>query len=306
MRSSLYGFSSIACRRGNTGFNSHDMISRLHIRCFATARRARASKAPKNKIMVEEDSDAFYIVRKGDLVGVYKSLSDCQVQVSSSISDPSLSVYKGYSLQKDTEIYFASHGLKDALYCINAADLRDDLFGTLVPCPFQQPLPRAADTIQKKDTAQTMSNEMMACIEFDGASKGNPGQAGAGVIVRSPDGTILARVREGLGSVTNNVAEYRALILGLKYALKKGYTQIQVQGDSKLICMQVQELWQTKNQNLAELCKEVKNLKQMFVEFKIKHVLRGRNSDADAEANLAISLKDGEVHEVECTNSTEA
>lgn len=284
---------------------------------------------------MEEDSDAFYVVRKGDVVGIYKSLIDCQAQVGSSVSDPSVSVYKGRSLQKETEKYLASRGLKDALYCMHAEDLKDDLFGTLVPCPFQQPLPFAANTTCKNTTAQKRSNEMdaaegsfmthqpkqlklqdytvavaqpiskryMTCIlEFDGASKGNPGQAGAGAILRSPEGGVIARIREGLGIATNNVAEYRALILGMKYCLQKGFKQIQVQGDSKLVCMQVQDLWQTKNQNMAELCKEVKRLKQMFASFKINHVLREYNSDADAQANLGINLRDGEVYE-ECIDS---
>ncbi|XP_038981198.1 uncharacterized protein LOC103723714 isoform X2 [Phoenix dactylifera] len=130
---------------------------------------------------------------------------------------------------------------------------------------------------------------------FDGASKGNPGKAGAGAILRTEDGTVISRLREGLGVVTNNVAEYRALILGMKYALKKGFKQIRVQGDSNLVCMQVQDLWQTKNQNMANLCKEAKGLKDMFLSFKISHVRREFNSDADAQANLAVDLPVGKV-----------
>ncbi|XP_038979313.1 uncharacterized protein LOC120104005 [Phoenix dactylifera] len=88
---------------------------------------------------MEAESNAFYVVRKGDTIGIYKSLNDCLAQISSSVSDPSVSAYKGYSLRKETEEYLASRGLKNALYSMNAVDLKDDLFGTLVPCPFQQP-----------------------------------------------------------------------------------------------------------------------------------------------------------------------
>ncbi|RWW02411.1 hypothetical protein GW17_00034500 [Ensete ventricosum] len=123
--------------------------------------------------------------------------------------------------------------------------------------------------------AKTISRTNMSCIlEFDGASKGNPGKAGAGAILRNLDGSVICRLREGLGVVTNNVAEYQALLLGMKFALKKGYKQIQVQGDSKLVCMQVEDLWQTKNQNMASLCKEVKGLKDSFLSFHINHVKR--------------------------------
>ncbi|XP_020274700.1 uncharacterized protein LOC109849302 isoform X3 [Asparagus officinalis] len=341
LRGSFYGFSIIAWRRGirDGGFNAirlNSIFTGFGVRCFAT-RRARGSRSLKEESQppMGEDNNAFYLVRKGDVVGIYKSLSDCQAQVSSSVCDPSVSVYKGYTLHKETEEYLASRGIKDALYSMHASDLKEDLFGTLVPCPFQQPdgLAFLVDKSDKKTASKKRSKEMakslddfayisastqqskqpkledpimaqpisskyMTCIlEFDGASKGNPGKAGAGAILKTSDGSVVARVREGLGIATNNVAEYRGLILGMKHALKKGFKQIQVQGDSKLICMQVQDLWQTKNQNMADLCKEVKRLKQMFMSFKISHVLREFNSGADNEANLATNLQAGEVYE---------
>ncbi|WOL06190.1 hypothetical protein Cni_G14922 [Canna indica] len=218
-----------------------------------------------------EDGDSFYVVRKGNMIAIYQSLSDCQAQVSSLVCDPAIGVYKGYCLSKETEKYLVSCGLKNALYTIDATDIQEDLFGSLVPCHFQ----------------------MFCILEFDGASKGISGKAGAGAILR----TVVARLHEGLGIVTNNVAEYRALILGLKYALKKGIMSICAQGESQLICMQVQGLWQSKNQNMIELCKEVKELRKEFSSFKIVHVKRELNSDADAQANLAINLHVGEVQE---------
>lgn len=341
MRSSFYGFYRTAWRRGigHVGLNTirlDTLVTGFRLYCLCT-RRVRAPRSPKVKRQppMDEDADTFYVVRKGDIVGIYKSLGDCQAQVSSSVCDPSVSVYKGHSLRKETEALLASRGLKDALYSIHAADLKEDLFGALVPCPFQQPdgLAFLVDKTPKKRTPQKRSNQMansmdavgcsslpteqskqpklqepiaaqpisskyMTCIlEFDGASKGNPGKAGAGAILRTADGGVIARLREGLGIATNNAAEYRALILGMKYALKRGFRQIQVRGDSKLVCMQVQELWQTKNQNMAELCKEVKRLKQMFLSFNISHVLREFNAGADNEANLAVNLQVGEVYE---------
>ncbi|KAM3361417.1 hypothetical protein P3S68_016271 [Capsicum galapagoense] len=78
-----------------------------------------------------------------------------------------------------------------------------------------------------------------AFLNFDGSSNGNPGPAGAGAVLLAADGSMVYRLREGLGVATNNFAEYRGLILGPKFKLKKGFKHIQVQGDSKLVCMQV-------------------------------------------------------------------
>ncbi|XP_030508094.2 uncharacterized protein LOC115722883 [Cannabis sativa] len=296
-----------------------------------TPRRRKLKPEPA----MDQEKDAFYVVRKGDVIGVYRNLNDCQAQVGSSICDPPVSVFKGYRLSNDTEEYLTSRGLKDALYTIRADDMKDGIFGTLVQCPLQIPTPSLGET-STKDTSkkrsqlvegsedlETMGSTSIdpsrkhpkldhsnvgklstvncrSCIlKFDGASKGNPGRAGAGAVLLSDDGSLICKLREGLGIATNNVAEYRAVLLGLRYAVKKGFNRISVQGDSKLVCMQVQGLWKAKNENMSILCDEVKKLKDRFDSFQIEHVLRGLNSEADAEANLAVDLADGQVQE-EC------
>ncbi|CAK9162834.1 unnamed protein product [Ilex paraguariensis] len=247
-----------------------------------------------------DEKDAFYVVRKGDIVGIYKSLNDCQALLGSSVNNSSVSVFKGYHLSKEAEIYLAAHGLKNAIYSVGAPAVQDSLFGQLVPCPFKQPAfsvsknspeKRLQDVVgstsfsgnpQTKHVkldnfleAPPISSYCCSCIlEFDGASKGNPGLAGAGAVLRSVDGSLVYRLREGVGVATNNVAEYRGVILGLKYALWKGYKHIRVQGDSKLVCMQIQGLWKTKNPNMAELCKVAKELKDKFASFQISHIDR--------------------------------
>ncbi|KAJ4707560.1 Ribonuclease H protein [Melia azedarach] len=282
-----------------------------------------------------EEKDAFYVVRKGDVIGLYKTLNDCQLQTGFSVCDPSVTVYKGYGLSKEAEEYLASHGLKNAIYSVSASDVTNDLFGEVVPCPFQQPTALGgivSDNVSsskrlheeavrstpfssnphKKHMAvdnpmntQSVPSNCHSCIlEFDGASKGNPGQSGAGAVLRAEDGSVVYRLREGVGIATNNVAEYRAVILGLKYALKKGYKHVRAQGDSKLVCMQIQGLWKINNQNLAGLCKEAKELKDKFRSFEINHVLRNFNSDADAQANKGIYLRDGQVEEDCITNNS--
>ncbi|XP_043807502.1 uncharacterized protein LOC110600980 isoform X2 [Manihot esculenta] len=284
--------------------NLESLLPRFRVQCYSS-RKASAKTSPKRKLdpapaVMEQEKDAFFVVRKGDIVGVYKSFADCQAQAGSSICDPPVSVYKGYALPKDTEGYLMSHGLQNALYTIRASDLKEDLFGTLVPCPFQQPTSSKGAT-HLLDATKKRSQELLdahSCIlEFDGASKGNPGPAGAGALLRTTDGSVICRLREGLGRTTNNVAEYRAMILGLKYALKRGYTKIQVQGDSKLVCSQIQGLWKVNHPNLTKLYEEAKQLKDKFVSFQINHVLREFNSQADAQANFAINLADGQVEE---------
>ncbi|GLT36503.1 hypothetical protein SLA2020_108760 [Shorea laevis] len=128
-----------------TGIRTADLeflLTRFHVKCYSS--RSSKGKASRSRelnpgLVMEQEKDAFFVVRKGGVVGVYKSLADCQAQVGSLVCDPPISVYKGYSLTKDTGKYFNSCGLKNALYTITAADLKEDLFGTLVPCPIQDP-----------------------------------------------------------------------------------------------------------------------------------------------------------------------
>ncbi|XP_071688641.1 uncharacterized protein [Rutidosis leptorrhynchoides] len=147
--------------------------------------------AAMNTIMEEDKNGGFFVVRKGDIVGVYNSLTDCQAQVGSSVCDPPVSVYKGYAMPKGTEAYLQSHGLKDALYSIRAVDLTEELFGRLVPCLFQHPPPISIGEPQRTFQEALASQTGRSCIlEFDGACKGNPGPSGAGAVLRSPDGIL--------------------------------------------------------------------------------------------------------------------
>ncbi|EYU34702.1 hypothetical protein MIMGU_mgv1a011484mg [Erythranthe guttata] len=275
-----------------------------------------------------DEQDAFYIVRKGDNVGVYKNINDLQSLLRDSVNDPSVSVFKGYGLSKEAEEYLSSRGLKNAIYSIDARVVQDDLFGQLIVCPLRQPNSsnkssgksplekRPQDVVGSASFSANpqlknakldnflqglpISSYRSSCIiEFDGASKGNPGPSGAGAILRAGDGSVVFRLREGVGFATNNVAEYRGAILGLNYALQKGFKYIRIQGDSKLVCMQVQGIWKTKTQNMAELCKVAKELKEQFILFQICHIGREFNTEADAQANLGVHLKSGEI-QVEC------
>ncbi|KAL9364430.1 hypothetical protein Peur_042303 [Populus x canadensis] len=319
-----------------SGLHLEVLSTRFRIQCYSSRKPSlkpsiRKKKDSQPTTVMDHEKDAFIVVRKGGVVGVYKNFADCEAQLGTSILDPPVSVYKGYSLSKDSEAYLVSHGLRNALYTIGAADLKEDLFGTLIPCPFQQPASSNAETcpndankkrsqeilgseikgidgsasitrkhtkldIQAECQAQP-SNSKSCLLEFDGASKGNPGQAGAGAVLRNDDGSLICRLREGLGIATNNMAEYRAILLGMKYALEKGYTKIHVKGDSKLVCMQIEGSWKARHENITNLYEEAKKLKNSFLSFHISHVPREYNSEADSQANLAIKLANGEVQE---------
>lgn len=253
---------------------------------------------------MEEEKDAFYVVRKGDIIGVYNNFSDCQLQAqSSSVCNPSVSVFKGYGLPKEAKEYLSSHGLNNAAYSIQAPDVQNDLFDKLLPCPLQEPasslrakeldnnfppkrLPQPLESIKLHGSASISTNPQKTFLKSDN-----------GVEAKRISSSCVCRLREGLGIATNNVAEYRAVLLGLKHALKKGFKYICVQGDSNLVCMQIQGLWKLKNQNLVDLCKEAKELKDMFTSFQIKHVPREFNFEADVQANLATNLRDGQIEE---------
>jgi ribonuclease HI len=122
----------------------------------------------------------------------------------------------------------------------------------------------------------------------DGACRGNPGVGGAGAVITDAEGSIIWEGKEYLGHCTNNIAEYKALILGLKGALTEGYKNIEVYLDSELLANQINGSYRVKNENLKVLMNEVRGLLTSFDSIHVKHVLRSHNSHADRLANLAI------------------
>ncbi|CAJ2672282.1 uncharacterized protein Mb2253c-like [Trifolium pratense] len=135
--------------------------------------------------------------------------------------------------------------------------------------------------------------ERSVTLEFDGASSGNPGRSGAGAVLR--DGNQVQRFSQGLGTQTNNSAEYQGLILGLKEAANQGYDRVHVRGDSQLVCNQFEGSWKVNNQNLRGLCNEAQQLKSNFKSVTVEHVPRGHNTEADAQASRGKYLGAGQV-----------
>ena len=122
----------------------------------------------------------------------------------------------------------------------------------------------------------------------DGGSRGNPGPAGFGVYIEGAKGEKLAELSEYLGKTTNNVAEYSGLLAALEYALKSGYGRLRVIADSELMVKQMQGKYRVNSPDLRPLYEEAKRRESRLDGFRIEHVLRGKNKNADRLANLAM------------------
>ena len=128
-------------------------------------------------------------------------------------------------------------------------------------------------------------------LEFDGGSRGNPGPAGIGVVVRAEDGTPLVTLGRFIGKATNNVAEYRALITAMEEAKRLGAKKIVIRGDSELIVRQMLGQYRVKHPDMKLLYDEAQELIHQFDDAKIEHNLRHKNELADKLANLAMDRK---------------
>jgi ribonuclease HI len=122
----------------------------------------------------------------------------------------------------------------------------------------------------------------------DGAARGNPGPAGAGVHIEAEDGSVLAEVAVYLGSTTNNVAEYMALLAGLERARELGAREIEVRSDSELMVRQMSGKYKVRNEALQALHARAHELAAGFERVRYVHVRREQNRDADRLANRAI------------------
>lgn len=128
-------------------------------------------------------------------------------------------------------------------------------------------------------------------LEFDGGSRGNPGPAGIGVVVRAADGTPLVTLGRYIGKATNNVAEYRALITAMEEAKKLGATKIKIRGDSELVVRQMTGVYRVKHPDLIPLHREAKELFASFDAATIEHNYREKNELADTLGNLAMDRR---------------
>ncbi len=131
---------------------------------------------------------------------------------------------------------------------------------------------------------------MELTIFTDGASRNNPGEAGAGVYILQ-DGKPVEQIARYLGRTTNNIAEYTAAIIGFEKAVERGATKVRLFADSELLVKQLNGLYKVKNEGLKPLHARVKELIAKVGSVEVQYIPRELNKEADALANKAIDEK---------------
>jgi len=129
-------------------------------------------------------------------------------------------------------------------------------------------------------------------VHVDGGARGNPGPAAAAAVVSTPDGEVLDEAHEVLGVATNNVAEYRGLLLGLDRARALGATEVEVVNDSELVARQVNGIYKVKHADMKPLHAAARERLERFGRWSVRSVPRAQNAGADALVNQAL---DGEL-----------
>ncbi|HYL82113.1 MAG TPA: ribonuclease HI family protein, partial [Candidatus Acidoferrum sp.] len=144
---------------------------------------------------------------------------------------------------------------------------------------------KALQPVQPETPSLPTTSADRAQAHIDGGSRGNPGPAGVGVVMIRPDGQVMERIDRYIGEATNNVAEYQALLLALERARSLGCTELEVYSDSELLVRQIQGRYQVKNAGLRPLFTQAQERIAGFRQFRIQHIPREQNAEADALAN---------------------
>lgn len=132
-------------------------------------------------------------------------------------------------------------------------------------------------------------------FNIDGGSRGNPGPAAYGVVVRDAQGASIAKLKKYIGRSTNNVAEYYGLIAALDYAQSHGIRAVRIEADSELMVKQMRGQYKVKSADLQPLYERARKMAQSFDSFRIEHVYREQNREADQLANEALDEAEGKT-----------
>jgi ribonuclease HI len=128
-------------------------------------------------------------------------------------------------------------------------------------------------------------------VHVDGGSRGNPGPAAAASVVSDGEGTVLDEAAEAIGIATNNVAEYRGVLLGLQRALEMGATEVEVVNDSELIARQINGEYKVKHADMKPLHRAATEVLDGFDAWTVRTVPRAQNAHADALVNQALDAR---------------
>ena len=129
---------------------------------------------------------------------------------------------------------------------------------------------------------------MRLTVHVDGGARGNPGPAAIAAVVSDESGMVIHEAAEAIGRATNNVAEYRALLLGIERAKELGATELELVGDSELVVKQVRGEYRVKDAGLKPLHAEARSKLSAFSAWTFEHVRREQNAEADALVNQAL------------------
>jgi ribonuclease HI len=129
-------------------------------------------------------------------------------------------------------------------------------------------------------------------VHVDGGARGNPGPAAAAAVVSDADGQVLDEAAEVLGVATNNVAEYRGLLLGLQRAQELGATEVEVINDSELVAKQVNGEYKVKHADMKPLHRAATEVLAEFDRWSVRSVPRAQNAHADSLVNQALDARD--------------
>ncbi len=125
-------------------------------------------------------------------------------------------------------------------------------------------------------------------VHVDGGARGNPGPAAIGIVISRPDGELVEEIAEPIGPATNNVAEYRALLRGIRRAAERGARQVEVINDSELVARQLNGVYRVKHPAMRPLFQEALEALRAFERWSVQSVPRAENARADALVNAAL------------------
>lgn len=276
-------------------------LSTVLLRATGGAVHMPVARAPqcgdKRKSMGVRTSKQYYAVVKGKTPGMYDSWACCERQVKGFSGNQ----YRGFSKWEDAAAYLQDHGVE----CILNGDSVDYYSKDLQLKKIEDAGEDGSigAVVGKKNAKRKADDTMVsphhgaplrhARLEFDGASKRNPGPSGFGAVIFDRDTDAVVREITGyLGDHgTNNQAEYAGLVAGLHACKEMGVRDLSVKGDSKLVINQVLNTWKVKNDELRRYHRKAIDLIGTFDSFTAEHVLRAFNAHADRLSNIAIEEK---------------